>query len=72
VSKEEILFEPITRSQLQEMTGKTIERVSVMDSARAALFVLKDKQGNKSAYGFKYSEFLEDVIISRSVPPERG
>ena len=67
-----IEYEPITRSQLQEMTGKTIERVSVLEGSRSVLFILKDKKGEKSAYGFKYSEFLDDVIISRSITPERG
>lgn len=67
-----IEYEPITRSQLQEMAGQTIERVSVLKGSRSVLFILKDKKGEKSAYGFKYSEFLDDVIISRSITPERG
>ena len=67
-----IEYEPITRSQLQEMAGQTIERVSVLEGSRAVLFILKDKKGEKSAYGFKYSDFFDDVIISRSITPERG
>ena len=67
MKEETIQYEPITRSQLQEMEGKTIEKVSIFDASRSILFILKDRKGEKSAYGFKFSEWLDDVIISRSV-----
>lgn len=62
----EIIYEPIRRSDLQEMEGLMIEKVTVDEASRSILFILQDKRGEKTAYGFRISDFLEDVIITRS------
>lgn len=62
-----VIYEPIRRSDLQEMEGLSIKKVTVDGASRSILFVLQDKQGEKTAYGFKISDFLDDVIITRSM-----
>ena len=65
-----LVYEPIRRSDLQDMVGCTIKKVSIDNSHRSILFVVEDENGKKAGYGFCISEFLDDVIIQRGT--EKG